>query len=103
MLIIEGFQISNHDILALSEELFVNAKENQFINKLYISQKNVKIYRSEPDDEWYSRYLNHKLRRWVMDKVDNIYGKLVDSHANENEKTILLGIEIRKRNLNTTT
>lgn len=52
MLIIEGFQISNHDILALSEELFINAKENQFINKLYISQKNVKFYRSEPDDEW---------------------------------------------------
>jgi len=34
MLIIEGFQISNHDILALSEELFINANESQFINKL---------------------------------------------------------------------
>lgn len=34
MLIIEGFQISNHDILAFSEELFLNAKDHQFINKL---------------------------------------------------------------------
>ena len=33
-----------------------------------------------------------------MDKKDNIQAKLVDSHGDQDEKTILQGIEIRKRN-----
>jgi len=42
MLIVEGFQISNHDILSMSEEMFLNAQESGKITKLYLELKNPK-------------------------------------------------------------
>lgn len=54
MLIVEGFQISNHDILSMSEEMFLNAQESGVITKLYLELKNPKLT-NESQDEWYTK------------------------------------------------